>query len=222
MPIAAHTCILKYGAGSYFATGSGTTLITGTTYRVTIAANRVIDPSVAVVVKDGGTPIATSGFTVDYLKGEVTLTSPPAGVVTMDFKNLSMQPALEAKEFSISLVRDELETTVFQDTVKTYILGLKGGGGTIGSLDVLSTNFLNLLGQTESIETVWDGDKRMVMEIALSPTTTRIFRAFVKVPSLDLSGARDGLIEGSFPFTIDEVTTPQSATGKTSFTFLTY
>lgn len=222
MPIAAHTCILKYGAGSYNANGSAVTLISGTTYRINVAANRVMNPAVSVVVKDGGTPIATSGFTVDYLKGEVTLAAPPVGVVTVDFNNISMQPALEAKEFSINLVRDELESTVFTDTEKKYILGLKGGGGTIGCLDVLSTNFLNLLSQTESVETVWDGDKRMVMEIALSPTTTRIFRAFVKIPSLDLSGARDGLIEGSFPFTIDEVTTPQSSTGRTSFTFLTY
>lgn len=222
MPIAAHSCILKYGAGSYNASYSAVTLVSGTTYRITDATKRVMDPSVSVVVRDGGTPLATSAFTVDYLKGEVTLTSSPAGTVDVGFNNISMQPALEAKEFSINLVRDELDDTVFGDNNKSFLLGLKGGGGMIGCLDVLSTNFLNLLGQTKSVQDVWNNDERMVMEIALTPTTTRIFRAFVKVPSLDLSGARDGLVEGSFPFTIDEVTTPQSATGRTSFTFLTY
>lgn len=222
MPIAAHTCVLKYVAGSYNMSYSALTLVSGTTYRLTDATKRVIDPATTVVVRDGGVAITSSGFTVDYLKGEVTLVSPPAGTVDLGGNNLSIQPALEAREFSINLVRDELDDTVFGDTAKSFIMGLKGGGGTIGGLDVLSTNFLDLVGQTESIQTVWDGGKRMVLEIALAPTTTRIFRAFVKIPSLDLSGARDGLVEGTFPFTIDEVTTPQSASGKTSFTFLTY
>jgi hypothetical protein len=222
MPVAAHSCILKYGSGSYNANGSATTLVSGTTYRISVAANRVINPNVSVTVKDGGVALATTAYTVDYLKGEVTLNSAPSGAVTVDFNNISMQPALEAREFSINLVRDELDSTVFGDTAKEFILGLKGGGGTIGGLDVLSTNFLNLAGQTESMETVWEGGKVMVMEIALTPTTTRIFRAYVSIPSLDLSGARDGLIEGTFPFTINERTTPQAVGGRSSFAFLTY
>lgn len=206
MPLAAHKCTLEYIAGGFSTANTGMTLVSGTTYRPTIFKNTVFSPVVAVVIKDGGTPLASSAFTVDYLAGQVTLNSAPSGAVTADFSYFNPMPALEVREFSINLVRDELEDTVFGDNDKSFLMGLKGGTGNISGLDVLSTLFLDQSGVQRSIQSVHELEQSFIISVKFDATSQRTFRAFAEIPSLDLSGARDGLVEGSFPFTISQVT----------------
>lgn len=223
MPIAAHRCTLYYAAGNFGAGGDAMTLISGTTYYVTIARgkNQVFVPGVPVTVKDGGVSIGTA-FAANYLAAQVTLNSPPTGAVTIDYSYMVVNPAAEVREFSLNLTRDELEDTVFGDDNKSYTMGLKGGTGTIGGLTVLSDLFLQPTGspsQSASIESTHNDDSRFVLEVILNPTTLRTFRCFAKIPNLDLSGARDGLVEGNFTFTISEEIAPSDSTGKASYSF---
>lgn len=224
MPVAAHRCTIAYCAGSFGQGNNAMTLLSGTTYGIASTfKNSVIVPSSTPTVKDGGVSIG-GAFTVNYLAGQVTLDSAPSGAVTMDYTYIPVSPAAEVREFSLNLTRDELDATVFGDTDKDFLTGLKGGTGTIGGLDVLSTLFLNFAGppaQQHSIESVHENDTLFVLSVTLDPDTRRIFRAFVKIPSLDLSGARDGLVEGSFPFTISEVIGVKEPTGKASYSFFT-
>lgn len=225
MPIAAHRCTLSYVAGNFGTTGDALALVSGTTYAPTTARkNVVINPNdvrgVNQFVKVGGVSIGTA-YTVNTLAGQFTLNSPPGGAVTADFGYWVVSPALEVREFSVNLTRDELEDTVFGDNAKSYTMGLKNGTGTIGGLDILSTLFIDLAGFQRSIESIHENDYPFVLSFTLNPDARRVFRAFVKIPSLDLSGARDGLVEGSFPFTITEITAEPEATGKASYSFFT-
>lgn len=217
--------MLHYCAGSFGTTADTLALVSGTTYSIVgLRKNRVLAPTEArgtgIIVKDGGVSIGTA-FTCNILAGQFVLNSPPSGVVTADFGYLGFNPAAEVREFSLNLSRDELEDTVFGDNDKSYLMGLKGGTGTISGLDVLSTVFLNIPPQEESIESIHNKDALFVLSVTLDPDTRRTFRAFVKIPTLDLSGARDGLVEGSFPFTITEVSAEAEATGKASYAFFT-
>lgn len=224
MPIAAHRCTLHYIGGSFARTGDAMTLISDTTYGLSGSyKNIVFNPDATTpIVYDNGSPIA--GWSADFLAGQVILDDPPLGNVTIDYTYLALNAAIEVREFSLNLTRDELETTLIGDNNKKYLMGLRGGTGTIGGLDVLSTLFINSAGppaQQFSIQSVHLNETRFVLSVQLDPDTRRTFRAFVKIPSLDLSGARDGLIEGSFPFTISSITATRNLFGKDGYSFFT-
>lgn len=224
MPLAAHRCVLQYwGAGTpgQFGTAGDTlTLISGTTYGISGVRKNVVIAPTPVTVKDGGVSIG-SAFTVNHLAGQITLNSPPSGAVTADFGYLGVIGAFEAREFSINLSRDELEDTVFGDNDKTFLMGLKGGTGSIGGLDILTSQWnVGIAGYEQSIESTHNLNQRFVISVQFDPTSRRTFRAIVDIPSLDLSGARDGLVEGSFPFTISSETTVD-APFEMSYSFFT-
>lgn len=220
MPIAAHRCTLYYAGGSFGAANDAAALISGTTYYVNTVRgkNAVFSPKASVVVKDGGVSVGAA-FSANYLAGQVTLNSAPAGAVTVDYNYMIVNPAAEVKEFSLNLTRDELDDTIMGDTDKNFIMGLKGGTGTIGGFSLLTNLFVPNVGQEQSIESTHNNDTMYVLEVVLNPTTLRSFRCFAKIPNLDLSGARDGLVESSFGFTISEVIAPSDSTGKASYSF---
>lgn len=216
MPVAAHRCVLEYwgsGPSSFGSTNDTLTLISGTTYGISgIRKNHVLAPAIQIV-KDGGVSIGTA-FTVNHLAGQFTLNSAPSGAVTADINYFGSTPAFEVREFSINLSRDELEDTVFGDNNKSYLMGLKGGTGTISGLDILTSEWNTAIPPAgtynQSIESTHNLNQRFIISVQFDPTSRRTFRAIVDIPSLDLSGARDGLVEGSFPFTISSERTINS------------
>ena len=90
-------------------------------------------------------------------------------------------------DVSLNRVRDELETTDFNDTSKNFILGLKGAevtfSGTYESSDTAYGRIETAFGDGTSVHAVvlWNGTAGHNVEC--------------KVVSLDISGARDGLVE---------------------------
>jgi len=211
MALAAHKVTVSYwgaGASGFGTSGETLTLLSGTTYYPTSGRkNAVIQTDGLVTIRDGGVSIG-SAFTVNHLQGTFTLDSAPAGTVTADWGYYGSVVAFEAREFSINLVRDELDDTVFGDNDKSTLLGLKGGGGTIGALELLTTEWNTAVpGYEQSIQSTWNSQYKFIIEVMFDATSRRTFRAFCKIPSLDLSGARDGLIEGSFPFIISQENT---------------
>ena len=180
-----------------------------------------MNPTQTLALTDGGSPYGGT-FTVNHLAGQVTLSAPPSGTLgTAALYYLSLNAAAEVREFSINLSRDELDSTVFNLNDKTYITGLSGATGTISGLELTSALFLTGA-QARSIETIFDTEPLFVLDIYLDRDTRRGFRAFVKIPALDLSGARDGLVESSFNWVMSEVSANQSVTGKASYAFFTH
>lgn len=227
MPIAAHRCVLKYVSGQFTSLSAATELVSGNVYATKQVlspgpnVNLVLDPKQNQALNDGGSPYGGT-FTVNHLAGQFTLSAPPSGVLTVNAKYLQINTAAEVREFTINLTRDELEDTVFGDNDKTFTTGLFGATGTIGGLELLSTLFLTGTLQDRSIEDVFNNEFMFVLDVYLNRDTRRGFRAFVKIPNLDVSGARDGLVESTFNWTMSEVTALQSITGKASYAFFTH
>lgn len=92
-------------------------------------------------------------------------------------------------DVSLSRMRDELETTDFNDTSKNFILGLKGAevtfSGTYESADTAYGRIETAFGDGTSVYAVilWNGTAGHNVEC--------------KVVTLETSGARDGLVEVS-------------------------
>lgn len=85
-------------------TGETATLTTGTTYQISAEVKRVLDPTAAVTVYDGATPVTPTA--IDYLFGLVTLPSAPAGAVTVDASYIPLVSVAEVREFTIKVATD--------------------------------------------------------------------------------------------------------------------
>lgn len=140
MAIAFYGSTIKIPGTSTAFTGEATTLVSGTTYQLNTAARRVLDPSVAVVVKDAGTPVAVSS--VNYLFGTVTLASAPGGAVTVDANYLPLVTVAEVKEVSIKASRTTLDkTTTDSGSARERAAGLLDFEASLVALTTRLTDF---------------------------------------------------------------------------------
>ncbi len=94
-------------------TNEATTLVSGTTYQIDDTAKRIIDPGAAVVVNDGGSPIAISGYEIIYPPGKAVLAAAPGGAVTITGKYLTAAAFGQAHEWSASVGPNLVDTAVF-------------------------------------------------------------------------------------------------------------
>ena len=196
--VAGHNCTVKLSGTAVAFTAAATSNVSGNIYRLNDAAKRILNPAAAIVVYDGGAPVAASGFTVDYLFGTVTLSAPPGGAVTIDAEYLPVHSAVDATEFSISMSREELEKTVFGDSVREYDLGLKSADGTINGLDLGDTD-LDAGGDTLKVSDVLGNGTPVLLEVYLG-TATKYWRGWVLFPGLDLNSEFSGLVGSAIKF----------------------
>lgn len=219
MASAAFTCAIKQTGTAVAMTGEATTNTTGNTYQVTNTAKRILDPSTAITVYDGVTPIADTSVTVDYLFGKVTLSSPPGGAVTIDGAYLPSYSVAEAKAFELSFSKDVFESTVMAATTtsKTRTAGLKDVSGSITQLDNLLTD-LDSGGTTIVPFTDFTAGTTRVLEVTFPSGT--IFRAFVTFSGVAEKTSVDALLESTLSFEGNAVTGTDQTEGS-SFGFST-
>lgn len=137
MPGAAHPTTIKIPGTSTAMVDQPCSLVSGTTYRITDAAKRVLDPDAAVTVKDGGVAVAAADYTVDPLFGTVTLDSAPGGAVTISASYLPLLTVGTARGFGIQASRTVLDDTTFGDLAKAKLLGLADGSVSLDLLEDL-------------------------------------------------------------------------------------
>ena len=107
MATAGNSAKLYRSGTSTSMTAEATTLVTGKTYRMTNAAKRMLDPSVAVTVDDGGVPIASANIeSIDYLHGIIVLDSgyTPSGAITVDANYLPLSQIADVYTTSITII----------------------------------------------------------------------------------------------------------------------
>lgn len=100
------------GTGSSM-TNEATSLVSGTTYQIDNTVKRIIDPGAAVVVNDGGSPIAVSGYEIIYPSGKAILAAAPGGAVTITGKYLTAAAFGQAHEWSATVGANLVDTAVF-------------------------------------------------------------------------------------------------------------
>lgn len=203
-PIAGFNCTVKVsGTPTTLTEAACTNSGDDTTYQITTAANRILDPATEVVVEidplgdDTWETADAEDYTVDYLFGKVTFGSALDGdhLVRVSGKYLPVHAVAEARTFDLSMTRTELDCTVFGDTARSYELGLKSAEGSIESLDMLSTDLDGGAGE-HVIEDFWTDDTPKLLEIDVSGAATQYFRSWVRFPSLSNGGAHDELLKG--------------------------
>lgn len=129
-------CNVKLSGTGISTTGEATTDVGGlhTTYQITNAAHRVLDPRLAVTVKKNGAAQSAALYTVDRLFGRVTFLAALLGtdVVTIDATYLPLTTVAGAMGAELSVNQATIDATTFAslgDTERAY--GLRDANGTV-------------------------------------------------------------------------------------------
>lgn len=197
------------GTSTAFTNEACTEVTANTVYRITNAAKRIVDPTVAITVQtdpiaDGtwGT-IAAADYTFDYLFGTVTFSADQGGPALVRVSAGNYLPILavaEVRSFEFSASRTVLETTT-QDTTgaKTKLLGLGDIEGSAELLAHLLNDLDSGVGGIQSIHSFFLAGTPKVLEFRPGSGTT-YFRAWVKFDGVKEKSEVDGLVTASVAF----------------------
>src|SRR3990167_1578859 len=196
MATAAFTAVLKRTGTAVSMTGEACTLSGGDTIAtVTDTTKRVLDPTVAITLYDNGTPVADTGFTVNYLFGTFTKAAGSfTGPMTVDASYLPTFAEAEINSFEVNLQADLLESTTMAaaTTTKARTTGLTSASGTLGGLDTLLTD-LDTGGGTMYAHSDLTAGTRRAVEITFPGG--QIFRSFVFYDSAKVAGEIGDLVK---------------------------
>lgn len=201
MPVAGYTATVKASGAAVVMTGEATTSLGSQRYQVTNTARRIVDPATALVVRDGGTPIAATGYTFDYLFGIATLVSPPGGAVTIDCAYLPVYDVGEVRGFSFTGGSDVADTSIHGTQARRKMKLLKDCSGSFDTLRMFSEDIDTSTGGTQSIQQWLAAGTAKLLEVDFGSGTERYLRAWILFEGLELSAAHDGLVEGTANFT---------------------
>lgn len=205
MAVPGYQCLVRRSGSSTAASAEACELVSGTTYRITAAAKRCVDPDVAWSVADGATTLAYSAISsADLVNGEFTLASGPATSVFFTGSYLplttSAEVVTEARSFSLSLSRDLLDVTVFAGTsnlhaaVRSRTAGLKDVSLEVESIASHSDLYV--------FENYKNDGTRLVAEIYQGADGSERFRGYCFVESVEKSGDVGDLIPTTITFKI--------------------
>ena len=180
-------------------TAEACSLVSGTTYQVTNAAKRIIDPATAVTVKDAGTPIAAANVTIDYLFGRFTLASAPGGAVTVDASYLPTTTIAEAKSVDLNVAVDLVDSTSFDSAgSKRKTAVLLDISGSLMRLALPLDALDGAAGGTQSIDSWLKAGTPRLIDVLF--TTGARLRAWVLFKSYKVTGQLAGIIEVTVEF----------------------
>jgi hypothetical protein len=192
MATAGYSAKLYRSGTSTSMTAEATTLVTGKTYRITNAAKRMLDPAVAVVVDDGGSPVSASDIlSIDYLHGLVTFdpSYTVSGAITFDANYLPLSQIADVYTASFSTSVMTLDDTVYEDTAVSRKAGLKDLSGSFSAYDEAATAISSLMAAGTVLYLTW---------MQTGSATADHLRARVLLESEDASVAVDGLVETTY------------------------
>lgn len=175
----------------------------GTAWQVTDTAKRILDPATAVVVYDNGTPVASTGYTLNYLFGTITFGSSKTGPITLDGAYFSTVDVAEAYDFSLSFKAETPESTVFRTDsdsgYKTRTPTLKDFTGEVKTYTSLQAD-LDSGGGEVKIASLLNSGTAVLIEVTFGGVSTEKFRGWALITSTDSSGNVPGLLENGFKF----------------------
>ncbi len=179
-------------------TNEATTNTAGHSYQITTAARRIVNPAVAIVIKDGGVAWGHS-FTFDYLNGTVTLDRAPGGAVTIDGAFLPARQITQAYELDVSLSANLAESSLLGTIFTQRTRALSDISGSMSCYDTGLTDYTDV-----SLVDVLNGGTSKVIDIQWNGTN--YLRFFAKFESVEPSASVDGIQSLSASFMADAQT----------------
>ena len=196
MATAGYLATISVTGASTAMTNEPTTNTSGTSFQMDTAARRIVDPSVALVIKDGGSAWGGT-FTFDYLNGIVTLSGAPTGSVTIDGAFLPARQISQAYELDVSLSASLPDSSLLgsEFTQRTRALGDITGSLTCYDTGTQTYTDVDLVGaltdgSTKVVDIQWNGG-------------TNYLRFFAMFESVEASASVDGLQSATASFSMN-------------------
>jgi hypothetical protein len=190
-----YNATLKMTGTSTSTTGEAFTLVSGKTYQVTSTAKRIIDPGVAITVKDNGGAVAASNIlSYDYLFGKVTFIPgyTVLGAITADYSYLPTVAIAETRQFKLAVKNKLLDKTSLDSAgVKQRGKGTKEASGSFGSLTMVTATV-----GAGTLLALTTGRTPIVLEMNLGVGNK--FRVWSYIPAQDVTLKPDSIIESGF------------------------
>ena len=195
---------LKISGTSTAATGEACSGAT-TTWQITSAAKRILDPTVTPTWYDNGIAILAADIvSVNYLTGTVVFTGSKTGPITVDMSYLPMLTYTGARAANLTFSADDLDTSVFGSQWRDHIQGLKTASGKIENLELMTTD-LDPGAGTRKLSSIFTGGTQVVLELSPDGGTT-FFRFWAVLFTTEDTSAVDTLVVTSADFTSVTVT----------------
>ena len=200
---AGYGAVIKMNGASVTLTGEACSYLSGAdpakVYQVTAAAKQLLNPSVTIVVKDGGATVPAANYVIDYLFGKIRFVGYTVlGAITLDGAYLVMWTITTAKAYNVDDGYIELEATHFNAAGDKFrILGVRDAPGTVSRLDIGRDDYSG--GSTVTIQAALAcGD--VLLEI--TPVVGgRVFRQWCKFSKDSIKDDVGGLSEAVLSFT---------------------
>jgi hypothetical protein len=150
--LAGRSVILKVSGAATAMTGEATTTADNKIYQITTAAHRCIDWVEPLTVLDNGVA-TTERYSVNYPGGRVTFETVDAGrgPITLTGKYRPLVSAAYANAYSDTRECELLDITVFLDTYRSRMAGLKSASGTLTQIDATDVTYHDALTAGEPI-----------------------------------------------------------------------
>lgn len=195
---------IKISGTSTVVTGEACTGAT-TTWQITAASKRILNPSVTPTWYDNGVAIASNQVSsVNYLTGTVVFTGSKTGPITVDASYLPMLTYTGARSVNVTFEADELDTSVFGTQWRKRIQGLKTASGKVENLELMTADLDPGVG-TRKLSTVFTNGTQVVLELSPDGGTT-FYRFWAVLFTTEDTSAVDALVVTSADFTSVAVT----------------
>jgi len=194
--LAAKDVVLKVSGAANAVTDEAMSSLGGGRYQVTSTSRRRWDPTAAITIEDGGTPVSATLYTFDYCFGIVTFSGyTPSGAVTVTGSYFTMLALPEARAYSIKVSAALADKTTFDSSGWRQFgqLLLQGEGDfeiLANPLDDLDTG----TGGTQSLVSYLTGATAKMLEVNRGGN---YFVAFVLFESLDDKASLEDLLTTS-------------------------
>lgn len=201
--VAGYNVVLKKTGTSTAMTDEAMSLVSGKTYRITNAAHRVIDPEVAVVVEDGGTPVdAEDILNIDYVGGTVTFVGgyTVGGSVTIATGNYLPTGAFGcSRSFTLTQSTAEIDSTCYEfaqanEGMRRFEGGLKTVSLEVGGIYQAATDWYEIMKARNPLT--------IEIDLDASNTGKTVARGIFRVSSEGQSGNQGNVEESTQQFTL--------------------
>lgn len=200
-------------------TGEACTHGSGNLYQITNAAKRVLDPSVARVWKDTGSPISAGSIvSEDLLFGTVTLTAPAGGAVTLDASYLPRIVVATVKDVKLSVKLDTKDITPINGTGDHVLMATtRDATMTAGLYDDLRTDLDSGSGGEQSFATLLSARTPKLFELDMTGAGTWVFRGWMMSDGIGDSSSASDVVMGDITWKLADRS--PSATANAGYEF---
>lgn len=193
---------VKISGAAVATTAEAAALVSGKTYQITNTAKRVLDPSVAVTVKDNGVTVAAANIlSLDYLFGIVTFVGgyTVTGPVTFDASYLPTTTIAECKAVEFSFAGELPDATSFDSGgSRRKLLTIVDISGSLTRLALPLDDLDGVTGGTQSIDGWLKAGTQRLVDV-LFATGFRV-RAWVLFKSYKVTGQLTNVVEVTVEF----------------------